>query len=122
METPRERGRGPGHSVGHARLADGTDSTERKGRTAMSYAERFHMKQKQSARKPAPLPPGTKLADEGQTFKVPTLTMVKYGADSRWLYKHVDAHVHCECGNDYFGGDPAEFTKKACFVADGVPV
>ncbi len=53
---------------------------------------------------PAP-PAGTLLAQEGASFTVPAPTLVKYGADSRWITKSVTGTAACT--NTFFGDDPA---------------
>jgi hypothetical protein len=52
------------------------------------------------------------LAPEGGTFTVSAETVVKYGADTRWITRTVTGTVSCT--NAYFGSDPAPFTVKSC--------
>jgi hypothetical protein len=60
---------------------------------------------------PAPAP-GTVLAPEGGSFTVSSPTLVRYGADTRWISRTVTGTVSCT--NTYFGSDPAPFTVKSC--------
>ncbi|CAN7713828.1 hypothetical protein LJR130_005929 [Variovorax sp. LjRoot130] len=73
---------------------------------------------------PAPPPPtapaaGTWLAEEGSSFTVPAPTLVKYGADSRWITQSVTGTAACT--NTFFGGDPAFMTAKSCVSAGPAP-
>ena len=63
-----------------------------------------------------------KIADEGQTVRIPEGTIkVKYGADSRWAYKDVTAQDKLiTCSNQIFG-DPAPGTGKACYAIFNKP-
>lgn len=54
----------------------------------------------------------SKIAHQDGTFTVSAATLVKYGADTRWLSKTVTGTVNCT--NAYFGSDPAPFTVKSC--------
>jgi hypothetical protein len=68
---------------------------------------------------PAPAA-GTALAREGVAFTVPAPTLVKYGADSRWITRTVTGTA--ECTNAFFGDDPAFMTVKSCVSAGPAPV
>jgi hypothetical protein len=42
-------------------------------------------------------------------------TVVRYGADTRWVQKTVNGTVACT--NAFFGTDPAPFVVKSCRVS-----
>ncbi|MGW1214388.1 alpha-L-rhamnosidase-related protein [Streptomyces sp. NPDC002499] len=63
-----------------------------------------------------PLRPGfTRCAGEGGTCSFSGTRSVAYGAGT-YVYKTVTGST--TCGNDSFGGDPAENLVKSCYVAD----
>ena len=59
-----------------------------------------------------------KVANEGQTLNLPTLTVVQYGANSSWTSKNLSGTVACH--NATFG-DPLQFVAKACYVQTPTP-
>jgi hypothetical protein len=61
---------------------------------------------------PPPAPPAGALAAEGGTFTVAAPTLVRYGADTRWISKTVTGTA--TCGNAFFGADPAPYVVKSC--------
>ncbi|WP_418128034.1 hypothetical protein [Variovorax sp. KK3] len=61
---------------------------------------------------PPPPPTGALLANEGGSFTVSSPTVVRYGADTRWVQKTVTGTVTCT--NAFFGSDPAPFVVKSC--------
>jgi hypothetical protein len=67
---------------------------------------------------PAPAA-GTVLAQEGASFTVPAPTLVKYGADSRWITRTIIGTAACT--NTFFGDDPAFMTAKSCVSAGPAP-
>jgi hypothetical protein len=54
----------------------------------------------------------TYLTGEGRGFNVPAQTVVRYGADTRWVSKTVSGAG--QCTNAFFGHDPAYGIGKTC--------
>ncbi|WP_143684431.1 hypothetical protein [Variovorax sp. KK3] len=97
------------------------------GRDPIEYVAKACYAQTPSAPSapPAPAAPaapvaGSSLAQEGGSFTVPAATLVKYGADSRWITRSVTGTAACT--NAFFGGDPAFMTAKTCVSAGAAPV
>lgn len=69
---------------------------------------------------PAPLPVGwIDCAAEGQSCTVPTTSVVRYGADSRYAYQeNVNGAINC---NNATFGDPAVGAVKRCEYWSGAP-
>ena len=62
-------------------------------------------------------PAGTtyvKLTTEDRPFTVTGTQTVRYGVDTRWIYKTVTDSGRCD--NEFFGGDPAKFVYKSCYL------
>lgn len=55
-----------------------------------------------------------RIALENQSFTVAPGTVVQYGAGSAWIEKTFSGTA--TCSNQVFGGDPAPFVAKACYV------
>ena len=63
---------------------------------------------------------GAKLADEGGSFTVPAMTMVRYGAATSFVTKTVSGTAACT--NEFFGSDPLPGVGKACYLVAAAPV
>ena len=59
-----------------------------------------------------------KVADEGQSFSVPSSTLVQYGADTTFASSTLSGDV--VCSNEVFG-DPLPGAVKACYVQQTAP-
>lgn len=57
----------------------------------------------------------TKIADEGQAFRVSSRATVRYGAESSWVAKTISSTG--KCTNRYFGRDPLPGVRKRCEVS-----
>eukprot|EP01136_Pigoraptor_vietnamica_P045987 Opistho-1_new@24663 len=55
-----------------------------------------------------------KIADEGRIFWFSGTRSVRYGADTRWVYKTVKTGGLCT--TTYFKDDPARGTTKSCQI------
>jgi hypothetical protein len=64
----------------------------------------------------------TPIANEGQPFTVPASSIVRYGADTRWIERELPSGGAGQCTNAWFGSDPAVGIKKACQINPIVPV
>lgn len=54
----------------------------------------------------------TYITGENRSFTVPPQTVVRYGADTRWITKTISGAG--QCTNAFFGGDPAYGIGKTC--------
>ena len=63
---------------------------------------------------------GAKLADEGGSFTVPAMTMVRYGAATSFVMKTVSGSAACT--NEFFGSDPLPGVGKACYLVAAAPM
>jgi Domain of unknown function (DUF4832)/Domain of unknown function (DUF4874)/Bacterial Ig domain len=65
---------------------------------------------------PAPAVTWTKIADEKTSFTLTETETVRFGADTRWTQKSVEAGTW-QCHRNFFGGvDPADGVVKSCEV------
>ena len=59
--------------------------------------------------------PGNYLVAEDGTFDAGPGMLVAFGADTRWVEKHLIGLQTCN-GSTFDGADPAPFTYKSCVV------
>lgn len=75
---------------------------------------------KSRSRAPAPAPGGTRLANEGQTFTVTQLTMVRFGKGNSWVQQTVPPGMLTMCSTDVFG-NPGVPAPRVCEAVGSAP-